>query len=99
HGDSARPASAYVPADLVADIVAILDAVGIARVYLVGHSMGGAHALAFTLARPDRVSRLVVIDTGPSLEREGQDRTRRLTTTRPARFADAAEAERYIRAT
>jgi len=99
HGDSAKPNTPYAPADFVADVTAILDALGIARVYLVGHSMGGAHALAFTLAHPDRVTRLVVIDTGPSLEPEGQDRTRRLTTTRPARFIDANEAERYLRAT
>ncbi len=99
HGDSAKPNTTYAPADFVADVAAILDSLGLARVYLVGHSMGGAHALAFTLAHPERVSRLVVIDTGPSLEPAGRDRTLRLTTTRPARFADAAEAERYIRAT
>ena len=99
HGDSARPRTSYAPADFVADVAAILDALDLARVTLVGHSMGGAHALAFALAHPERVSRLVVIDTGPSLEPHGQDRTRRLTTTRPPRFADAAEAERYIRAT
>jgi len=99
HGDSAKPATGYAPADFVADVVAILDGLGLARVVLVGHSMGGAHALAFTLAHPARVSRLVVIDTGPSLEPAGSERTRRLTTTRPVRFAGAAEAERYIRAT
>ena len=99
HGDSARPDTSYAPADFVADVTAILDALTIARVYLVGHSMGGAHALAFTLAHPERVARLVVIDTGPSLEPHGRERTRRLTTTRPGRFDDAAAAERYIRET
>jgi pimeloyl-ACP methyl ester carboxylesterase len=99
HGDSVKPATAYAPADFVADVLAILDGLGLARVVLVGHSMGGAHALAFTLAHPERVSRLVVIDTGPTLEAEGRERTRRLTDTRPARFASGAEAERYIRST
>jgi esterase len=99
HGDSAKPATAYAPADFVADVRAILDGLGLARVVLVGHSMGGAHAVAFTLAHPERVSRLVVIDTGPTLEADGRERTRRLTETRPAHFASAAEAERYIRAT
>ena len=99
HGDSAKPEDAYAPDDFVADVVAILDGLELPRVVLVGHSMGGAHAVAFTLAHPERVSRLVVIDTGPTLEPEGRDRARRLTTTRPARFANAAEAERYIRAT
>ncbi len=61
--------------------------------------MGGSHGLAFTLAHPDRVSRLVVIDTGPALEPAGFERTRRLTATRPVRFAAPAEADAYIRAT
>ena len=99
HGDSAKPATGYAPSDFVADVVAILDALSLDRVSVVGHSMGGAHALAFALEHPERVTRLVVIDTGPSLEPEGRERTSRLTTTRPPRFADAAEAERYIRAT
>jgi len=99
HGDSAKPADAYALDDFVADIVAILDGLELARVVLVGHSMGGAHAVAFTLAHPERVSRLVIIDTGPTLEPEGGERARRLTTTRPASFSNAAEAERYIRAT
>ena len=99
HGDSAKPDLAYAPADFGADVLAILDALSLPQVVLVGHSMGGAHALAFTLSHPERVSRLVVVDTGPVLEAEGSDRTRRLVTTRPARFASPAEAEQYIRAT
>ena len=99
HGDSAKPADGYVPADFVADIVAILDALELPRAVVVGHSMGGSHALAFTLAHPDRVSRLVVIDTGPVLESAGRERTSRLTATRPDRFATPADAEAYIRAT
>lgn len=99
HGESVKPTIAYAPADFVADALAILDALELATVVLVGHSMGGAHALAFTLAHPKRVSRLVVVDTGPTLEAEGGERTRRLTSTRPARFASAAEAEGYIRGT
>jgi pimeloyl-ACP methyl ester carboxylesterase len=99
HGDSARPADGYAPGNFVADAVAILDALGLERVALVGHSMGGGHAVALTLAHPERVSRLVVIDTGPSLEGRGIERTRRLTSTRPPRFASGADALAYLRAT
>jgi pimeloyl-ACP methyl ester carboxylesterase len=99
HGDSVKPAAGNAPEDFVADIVAILDALGLARVVLVGHSMGGTHAIAFTLAHPDRVSRLVVIDTGPSLEGAGSERARRLTATRPSRFPTMADADAYLRAT
>ncbi len=99
HGDSARPGSGYAPSDFVADVGAILDAERLDRVVLVGHSMGGGHALAFTLAHPERVSRLVVIDIGPTLEREGAERSSRLTRTRPELFADATAADRYMRET
>ena len=99
HGDSAKPADGYAPGDFVADIVAILDALEHPRAVVVGHSMGGSHALAFALAHPDRVSHLVVIDTGPVLESAGRERTRRLTATRPERFATPADAEAYLRAT
>lgn len=99
HGDSAKPAAGYAPSDFVADHVAVLDALELERVIVVGHSMGGSHGVAFTLAHPERVFRLVVIDTGPSLEPAGRERAQRLTATRPERFATPAEAEAYLRAT
>jgi len=100
HGDSVKPSGdAYAPTEFVADIIAILDALGLERVMVVGHSMGGAHGLAFTLAHPERVLRLMVIDTGPSLVPAGRERTRRLTDTRPTAFATPVDAEAYLRAT
>lgn len=99
HGDSARPPAGYAQADFVADIAAILDALDLERVAVVGHSMGGAHGAAFTLAHPERVSTLVVIDTGPSLAPAGRERSRRLTATRPERFATIADIEAHLRRT
>lgn len=40
----------------------LLDDLGLARVSLVGHSMGGWISLAFAATHPDRVERLVVVD-------------------------------------
>ena len=102
HGDSVKPATvpgSYAPADFVADAAAILAAFGLDRVFLVGHSMGGGHAVAFTLAHPERVRALVIIDIGPTVELEGLERTRRLSTTRPERFLDRTDVERYLRET
>jgi len=67
HGRSASPAdpAAYSPALAVADIAAILDAVGAERAVIGGHSLGGYLSLAFHLAHPERVAALVLIDTGP----------------------------------
>jgi pimeloyl-ACP methyl ester carboxylesterase len=53
----------YKGADLVADIVGVLDGLGIATAQLVGVSMGGALAQVATLDHPNRVSSLVLIAT------------------------------------
>lgn len=99
HGDSAKPADGYAPADFVRDAVAVLDAYGIARALVVGHSMGGFHATALAGAHPDRVERLVIVDAGPLTLPEGASRARRLSLERPVSFADRAEAETYLRRT
>lgn len=102
HGDSVKPpvtATSYAPAAFVADATAILDAFGLERVLLVGHSMGGGHAAAFTLAHPERVRALVIIDIGPTLGAVGLERSTRLSTTRPELFLDRTDVERYLRET
>jgi pimeloyl-ACP methyl ester carboxylesterase len=43
-------------------IAALLDRLGLQRVALVGHSMGGWISLAFAATFPERVTRLVVVD-------------------------------------
>ena len=47
--------------DQVADLVAVLDAVGLDRVVLVGNSRGGLIALDATLTHPERVTALVLV--------------------------------------
>ncbi len=54
------------------DLWAALDDRGVDRVALLGASMGGLVALAATLARPDRVSRLVVASAAAHLSRHGR---------------------------
>lgn len=63
---SSKPESldAYVVPELVEDVRAFLDHLGLARVALVAHDWGGVVAWAFAMAHPDRLDRLVVIN-GP----------------------------------
>lgn len=49
---------------LAADVKAVLDSLGIARATLVGHSFGGLEASWFVVAYPERVEKLVYLDTG-----------------------------------
>ena len=53
--------------DYASDLEAFLDALGIERVVLVGHSMGGAIAQTLALTAPYRVSGLVLLGTGARL--------------------------------
>lgn len=54
----------------VADLEALRAAVGAERVVLIGHSFGGAVAQAYAAVHPDRIARLVLLDSvGPSLGR------------------------------
>jgi len=67
HGESDQPAGGYAMRDLAADVVAFLDAKGISRATVVGHSMGSLVAQRVALAAPDRVERLVLIGSGTSI--------------------------------
>ncbi|MCO1653650.1 alpha/beta fold hydrolase [Pseudonocardia humida] len=61
HGPSDAPSSGYRLADLAADVVAVLDAVGPGPAHLVGHSLGGMVAVQVALAHPDRVASLALL--------------------------------------
>lgn len=63
-GRSADLPGLYGFAAHVADLVALLDAVGCERALVAGHSMGGFLAVALAAAHPERVSRLVLVDGG-----------------------------------
>jgi pimeloyl-ACP methyl ester carboxylesterase len=99
HGESGRPTDGYAPQDFVADAVAVLDALAIERAIVVGHSMGGTHAIRLAAVHPERVARLVVVDAGPEPMPEGSERARRLSLERPERFEYADEALAYLRRT
>jgi pimeloyl-ACP methyl ester carboxylesterase len=67
HGDSThtgRPDSFHFE-QLVDDLRAFLDAVGVDRCDLLGHSFGGMVVLRFTLRYPERVASLVLMNTAP----------------------------------
>jgi 3-oxoadipate enol-lactonase len=62
-GRSAKPAGPYHIDLHVADLLGLLDALGIDRADIVGLSNGGAVAMTFAAEHPDRVRRLALVDT------------------------------------
>ncbi len=60
-GHSAKPRAHYSLGFFANALGGFLDGLGLGSASLVGHSMGGAVAVAFTLARPSRVERLALI--------------------------------------
>ncbi len=65
HGESAAPASPYTIGDLSAQLRDVLDAEGILRASVAGISLGGLVAQHFGAVYPERVERLVLVDTTP----------------------------------
>jgi pyruvate dehydrogenase E2 component (dihydrolipoamide acetyltransferase) len=62
HGASAKDVGEDNPAGVLADAVTgVLDALGAGRAHLVGHSMGGAVALAVAAGAPGRIASLTLI--------------------------------------
>lgn len=72
HGDSDSPddPALYSEAHTVADMAAVLDAVGAQRAVIGGLSLGGFMSLAFHLAHPERVAALMLFDTGPGYRKD-----------------------------
>jgi pimeloyl-ACP methyl ester carboxylesterase len=72
HGRSDYPENqtAYSEALTVADMDALLDRVGADHAIVGGLSLGGYMSLAYYLAHPDRVSALLIIDTGPGFKKD-----------------------------
>jgi pimeloyl-ACP methyl ester carboxylesterase len=77
HGDSDRDPECRYDYDFhVADLEAVLAKLGIERLVLVGHSLGGRIATLFAGRHPDRMAGLVIVDSAPELDVRGTVRIR-----------------------
>jgi 3-oxoadipate enol-lactonase len=64
HGKTEAPAGRYTFEILMADALALMDALRIDRANFCGLSMGGATALGLAQRHPDRIDRAIVADSG-----------------------------------
>ncbi|KJK56701.1 alpha/beta fold hydrolase [Saccharothrix sp. ST-888] len=69
HGRSGHPGE-YSLELMRDDVLGVLDALGLDRVDLVGHSMGGVVAYLLAQEHPQRIRRLVLEDVPPPFPRE-----------------------------
>lgn len=60
-GASSTPGGPYLMETLAGDVAAVLDALGVERATIVGHSLGGYVALAFARMYTERVARLALV--------------------------------------
>jgi pimeloyl-ACP methyl ester carboxylesterase len=66
HGASSKPMDTYYNLKYFIEFLKdYLDALNLRNVYLVGHDLGGMVALGCTANYPDRISKLVIMDTAP----------------------------------
>jgi pimeloyl-ACP methyl ester carboxylesterase len=99
HGQSDYPEDPgeYSEPATVSDMAAILDAVGVEKAVVGGLSLGGYMSLAFHRAHPDRVTALLIIDTGPGYRsdeaREGWNQNALKTADRYERDGLGRQAE------
>jgi pimeloyl-ACP methyl ester carboxylesterase len=88
HGRSHPPTDGdYAIPSLAADVWAVADALDLERAVLVGHSMGGAVAIACAAARPERAAGLLLVDPNGD--------QRRLPAAMLAEFQAALESPAY----
>jgi pimeloyl-ACP methyl ester carboxylesterase len=64
HGRSDSTQAGYTTSEMAEDLRGLLDALGLERPTIVGHSWGGDIALHFSLLHPERVAELVILEGG-----------------------------------
>ena len=68
--DWPEDAAEYALSKSVADVAALMDALGLPRAHIVGHDWGAAVAWLFAALQPQRVERLAVLQVGHPATRE-----------------------------
>jgi pimeloyl-ACP methyl ester carboxylesterase len=98
HGDSAHdPECRYDYDYLVADLESVTAALGIERLVLVGHSLGGRASMLFAGKHPERMAGLVIVDSAPEFDVRGTTRIRQEAEARgDGSVASVAEYQRVL---
>jgi pimeloyl-ACP methyl ester carboxylesterase len=92
HGDSAwTDATAYDYEHFASDLSDIVEALDLREFVLIGHSMGGNIALIYAAAHPERLDRLVVVDSTMNMSGERVAAMREVGARQGRRYATREE--------
>lgn len=72
HGKSEAPEGAYTLEQLAADVIGLLDALGLDTVHFVGLSIGGMIGQCLALNHADRLQTIALCDTAPIIADEAK---------------------------
>jgi len=93
HGATEAPAGRYTFDILIADALALMDALNITRAHFCGLSMGGATAMGIAQRHAARVDRVIVCDTGcASTPQSAQQWEERIAVAQKEGMAPLVEA-------
>ncbi len=96
-GDSTwSPAGKYGLDDFAGDMRALLDHLGWPAAVVMGHSMGGRNSTYFAAGHPERVEKLVLVDSSPVNAPAGGRRVMNVVADVPDAFADVDAALEYF---
>ncbi|MBK7948350.1 MAG: alpha/beta hydrolase [Deltaproteobacteria bacterium] len=90
------PAGEYELDCYAADLDGVVSSLGIERVHVVAHSLGGNVATLFAAGTRARILSLVLVDTGPSLESGGSDHVVDEVESALRSFASVAEYRAWL---
>lgn len=82
---------------MAADVLALMDKLGLIHAHIIGHSMGGKVAMYFALHYPERIDKLVVVDISPKAYSRGHDQIfKALFAIDPALIDSRGEADQQM---
>ena len=93
HGESGLGRKDWTMAAFGGDVRAVVEALGLRKIVLVGHSMGGHVIVEATQLMPDRVAALVLVDTFEDVDRA---RARRNSSAFSLQCAPTSEDDRSV---